>query len=406
MRSIFTLLCMAMIVDIAIAQGGYPIATPAQPAWGGYTVPAQIPYQPTLGSDAMTMAAGLPIVTHGLPPGGTLVSPTAPHVEGQAYTLAAPVPLPSDPGAAAGNPVWQTYPQVAAPYGPPPLVIEPPLIPDAPPAGIRPLPRPRDARDGFFQKARFTGTWIPQLDDDSLGWTDLRSEVTVALPFFTRQSPILITPTYELHFLDRPIDLDLPSRLHDLAIDFSHFRRITNDCFVNVAVTPGYYADDHSFDSDDALRINGRAVAIYDPTPEWKWVLGATYVHGGWAKVVPVAGFIYEPSDDVSYELVFPRPRAAWRLPNSPVPGRDEFWFYVLGEFSNLIWAFEQSDGAPDMLASRDFRLILGLERKIIGGLSHRVEVGYVLNREIKLASDGLERDLDDSVLLRAGIVY
>ncbi len=58
------------------------------------------------------------------------------------------------------------------------------------------------------------------------------------------------------------------------------------------------------------------------------------------------------------------------------------------------------------MLASRDFRLILGLERKIIGGLSHRVEVGYVFNREIKLASDGLERDLDDSVLLRAGIVY
>ena len=33
--------------------------------------------------------------------------------------------------------------------------------------------------------------------------------------------------------------------------------------------------------------------------------------------------------------------------------------------------------------------LILGLERKIIGGLSHRVEVGYVFNREIKLASDG-----------------
>jgi hypothetical protein len=397
---------MAMIVDIAIAQGGYLGTMPSQTAWGGYTVPAQVPYQPTLGADLTVTGAGSPIVTHGLPPGGTLVSPAAPHVEGQAYTLAAPVPLPSNPSAAAGNPVWQTYPQVAAPYGPPPLTMEPPLIPDAPASGLRPLPRPRDARDGFFQKARFTGTWIPQLDDESLGWTDLRSELTVALPFFTRQSPILITPSYELHFLDRPIDLDLPPRLHDLAIDFSHFRRITNDCFINVAVTPGYYADDHSFDSDDALRINGRAVAIYDPTPEWKWVLGATYVHGGWAKVVPVAGFIYEPSDDVSYELVFPRPRVAWRLPNSPVPGRDEFWFYVLGEFSNLIWAFEQNDGSPDMLASRDFRLILGLERKIIGGLSHRVEVGYVFNREIKLASDGLERDLDDSVLLRAGIVY
>jgi hypothetical protein len=103
---------------------------------------------------------------------------------------------------------------------------------------------------------------------------------------------------------------------------------------------------------------------------------------------------------------VFPRPRAAWRLPKSPVPGRDEYWFYVSGEFANAIWAFEQSDGTADTFASRDFRLILGMERKIIGGLSHRIEAGYVFDREIKLASDGDEVELDDSVLLRAGIVY
>jgi hypothetical protein len=115
---------------------------------------------------------------------------------------------------------------------------------------------------------------------------------------------------------------------------------------------------------------------------------------------------VYEPNDDVKYELVFPRPRVAWRLPNSPVPGRDEFWFYVLGEFGNSIWAFEEVDGTPDMLASRDWRAIIGLERKIIGGLSHRVELGYVFNREIKLASNGNEIEIDDSVLLRVGLVY
>jgi hypothetical protein len=88
------------------------------------------------------------------------------------------------------------------------------------------------------------------------------------------------------------------------------------------------------------------------------------------------------------------------------VPGRDEDLFYVLGEFANSIWAFEQNDGTDDMLAYRDFRIILGLERKIIGGLSHRIEVGYVFDREIKLASDGDEVDMDDSLLLRAGVVY
>jgi hypothetical protein len=280
------------------------------------------------------------------------------------------------------------------------------IFPEAPSSGLRPLPRSPDARDGVFQKAEFTATWIPQLDDGGLGWTDLRSEIVFGLPFFTRETPILITPSYELHFLESPDAVDLPPRLHDLVIDFNHFRRIANNWIANIAVAPGFYADDHSFDSDDALRINGRAIAIYDPTPEWKGVLGVTYLHGGWAKIVPVFGVVYEPSDDVKYELVFPRPRVAWRLPQSPVPGRDEFWFYVLGEFANAIWAFEQEDGTADTFAYRDWRLIVGLERKIIRGLSHRVELGYVFNREMKLADNGNEVELEDSFLLRAGIVY
>jgi hypothetical protein len=406
---------MILIAAVAAAQGGYPNPPPAA-GWGGYVVPPRIPYQPTLTRDVSgggqlvsPIPNAPPIVTHGLPPDGTPVTPSAALIGGPAHTLAAPVALPpqSVPTAHGGE-TWQVDPYGATIYSDPLLIPQEPLLPVVPPpgTGLRPLPRPPDARDGFFQKAKFTGTWIPQLDDDSLGWTDLRSEVVVGLPFFTRETPILITPSYELHFLESPAGIDLPPRLHDLVIDFSHFRRITNNWFVNIAVAPGIYADDHSFDSNDALRFNGRAVAVYDPTPEWKWVIGVTYLNGGWAKIVPVAGFIYEPNDDVAYELVFPRPRVAWRLPNSPVPGRDEYWFYVSGEFANAIWAFEQTGGAPDTFASRDFRIILGLERKIIGGLSHRIEAGYVFDREIKLASDGDEIDMEDSVLVRAGIVY
>jgi hypothetical protein len=413
MRPLLTILSMMLFGAVAAAQHGYP--PQLTPGWGGYAVPPKVPYQPTLTRDVsgggqlvISDPQAPPIVSYGLPPGGTLVSPNVMPMDGPARTLAAPVGLPSQPIATShSGEVWQVHPDETAPYGDPTLVTQEPLFPEAAPAtGLRPLPRPPDARDGFFQKAKFTATWIPQLDDDSLGWTDVRSEIVVGVPFFTRDTPMLITPSYELHFLDGPEAIDLPPRLHDLVIDFSHFRRITNNWFVNIAVAPGLYADDHSFDSDDAVRFNGRAVAIYDPTPEWKWVIGATYVNGGWAKIVPVAGFIYEPSDDVAYELVFPRPRVAWRLPNSPVPGRDEYWFYVLGEFANAIWAFEQNDGTPDVFASRDFRLILGLERKIIGGLSHRIEAGYVFDREIKLASDGDEIEMEDSVLLRAGIVY
>ena len=118
-----------------------------------------------------------------------------------------------------------------------------------------------------------------------------RSEVVTALPFFTRENPIIITPWYELHFLDRPKGFDLPPRLNDLVMDFHIFRVYDNAWIFDFALTPGLYADDHSLDSSDACRLNGRAVGVYAPSPEWKWLLGVTYLNGAWAKVVPVVGF-------------------------------------------------------------------------------------------------------------------
>ncbi len=265
---------------------------------------------------------------------------------------------------------------------------------------------PPGTRSGVFQKINFNATWIPQFQSDSLGWTDLESDVVFGLPFFTRETPIVITPAYTLHFLDRPADLDLPPRLNDVSIDFHHFRRLGDQWIVDFAVTPGFYADDHSFDSSDAFRINGRALAIFESSPEWKWILGMTYLDGGWSKVVPVAGFDYKPNDDVEYQAVFPTPKASWRLSMSPAPGQDEYWFYVAGDFGNQIWAFEQRDGTPDTLASRDWRLLFGLQHKVIGGLSSRAEIGYVFNRQIKLASDGDDMNLGDSLLLQLGLTY
>jgi hypothetical protein len=353
-------LLVLIAIHSARAQDSDVSIMPPQPVWGGYALQPQVPYQPTLPGE--------------LPP--------YPMADGVA-------PVYIDPGAVPAMPMQDQ------------------LYPSNPPQTLRESLTPPDARNGFFQKAKFQAAWIPQFDEDSLGWTDLRTDVVTALPFFTRENPIIITPSYTLHFLESPQGLDLPSRLHDAVIDFHAFRVFDNKWIADVAVTPGLFADDHSFDSSDALRVNGRAVGVYAPDLHWKWLLGVTYVNGGWAKVVPIVGFVYEPTDDVIYEAVFPAPRVAWRLPSSPVPGRDEYWFYILGEFANAAWAFEQVDGDPDVLAYRDFRAIIGLERKIVGGVSSRIEVGYVFNRDIKVASiSGDDISLDNSMLLRAGISY
>jgi hypothetical protein len=362
MRPLTTLLILLTMFAAARAQP-YPTTPMPPPDWGGYAIPSQVPYQPTMPSELQPY----------------------PMTDGVA-------PVFIDPGATGAD------------FMPP---TPEPLYPADPTPTLRESLTPPDARSGFFQKAKFQATWLPQLDEDSLGWTDLRTEVVTALPFFTRENPIIITPSYELHFLDGPEGIELPPRLHDIALDLHVFRVFANTWIADFAFTPGLYADDYSLDSSEAPRFNGRALGIYAPTLDVKWVLGVTYVNGGWAKVVPVAGVIYTPNDDVSYELVFPRPRVAWRLATSPVPGKEEYWFYILGEFANAAWAFQQSDGDPDVLAYRDFRAIVGLERKVIGGVSSRLEFGYVFNRDIKVASISPDDiSLDSSVLLRAGISY
>jgi hypothetical protein len=405
---------------VAHGQSAYPATAVPSQAWGGHTVAQAVPYQPTLTNPAAQVVPNMmaaPVVIQSQPPAG------------QAYTLANPVPLPALPAApVAPNaaPAWQPYPgpgsdaQVVAPMpgavpGGAPLPgampaapYEEPIFPPTPEVwDLRASLIPPDARDGFFQKARFQAAYLPQLNDNSLGWTDLRWEVMTALPFFTRENPILITPAYEWHFLNRPQGFDLPPRLNDLTMDFHVFRVYANSWIFDFAVTPGLFADDHSFDSSDACRVNGRGVAVYAPNPRWKYLLGVQYVNGAWNKVVPIAGFVYEPNPDVKYEAVFPRPRAAWRLPMSPVPGRDDYWFYLLGEFANSIWAFEQTDGTPDVLAYRDFRFIIGLEHKVVGGVSHRVELGWIFRRDIKISSVGPnDIGMDDTLMARIGVVY
>jgi hypothetical protein len=391
MRPLFVLLLSVVIARLCAAQSPYAAPAAAPPTWGGYALPSQVPYQPTL--EGPPVAAG----------------PMESSQAWQAY-----------PNAPAGAPVFAapgTVPMGAPPDavyldGAPPGVTRElppgePLYPGTTEPSLRQSLTPPDARDGFFQKVRLTADVVPQFAYDNLGWTDLGAELVTALPFFTRENPIIITPSYELHILDRPIGFDLPPTLHDAAIDFHIFRVFGNHWITDFAVQPGLYADDHSFGSSNALRFTGRALAIYAPTIDVKYVLGVTYIDGGWSKIVPVAGVIYKPNDDTEYQFVFPTPRISWRLPWTNIPGKDERWMYLSVEYANQAWAFKQSDGDADVLAYRDYRVILGLERRIGGGLSHKLEIGYVFNRDMKIASiSGNDISMDNSLIARVGVSY
>lgn len=398
-------------------------APPVATTWGGQAVAPVVPYQPTLVDPSCAHSAppviGAPMIAPGTSmvvpaPGGVFASPII-TVDGAqlvypattaapVQTLGGPVILGPPPGPTGpANAAWQPYPGSAGLVADP---SAPPIYPSTPEPSKSKSLIPPGSRDGVFQKVNFSATYLPQFASDSMGWIDLRTEVVFGLPFFTRETPLVITPSYEAHLLERPNGLDLPSRLNDAAIDFHHFRRLNDNWIADFAVTPGLHADDHSFDRSDAFRITGRGLAFYESSPYTKWVIGVAYLDGAGWDIMPVAGVIYEPTDDVSYELVFPKAQIRWRLPSSPIPDLDERWFYIAAEFGSGIWAIEHSDGSPDVLVSRDYRVLIGLERKIIGGLSRRFEIGYVFNRQIELDTIPGEIDFDDTLLARIGVSY
>jgi hypothetical protein len=95
---------------------------------------------------------------------------------------------------------------------------------------------------------------------------------------------------------------------------------------MDVAVTTGYYSD-FEIDAGEAVRVTGRGLAVYESSPAAKWIVGVAYVNRAGASVLPVTGVLYEPAEDVRWELIFPRPRIAWMLPDGSEA--DQRWLYL-----------------------------------------------------------------------------
>ena len=81
-------------------------------------------------------------------------------------------------------------------------------------------------------------------------------------------------------------------------------------------------------------------------------------------------------------------------------------WVYMAGEFANDAWAIKQTDGANTQIMLRDYRLILGVERKVIGGIGARLEVGYVFGRRVRYTNDTPDYYPADTLMVRGGLTY
>lgn len=266
---------------------------------------------------------------------------------------------------------------------------------------------PDDYRDGFFQKLLVTGAWFPKGGQESLGVSEMELQGWFALPCPTAKSPLFLIPGFGVHFMDGPAEPDLPARLYDAYLEFRWMSMLGEHLGAELSARPGVFSDFEQ-DADDALRIDYRAIGMWQFTPRFKLVAGAAYLdRENLTRLVPIGGALWTPTEEWRLDLIFPQPKVARRITCfGAVDLLTQDWLYVKGEFGNAIWSITRSSGASDVVESSDMRLLLGVERKAIGRPDLWVEVGYVFDREIEYVSDTPEYEPSDTLLLRAGVIY
>ncbi len=268
--------------------------------------------------------------------------------------------------------------------------------------------RPPDARPGMFQKLIFSGEWLAGGSgcDDCFGLSSTQLKTILALPIPSRDYPLIITPGFAVYYLDGPIAADLPPRVYDAYMQFRWMRRLSPDWGIDLAVTPGVFSDFQQ-DHDDSFRVTGHGAAAWTWTPTLKVVFGAAYIDRMSTAVLPIFGITWAPHDDVEYDLVFPHPRIARRVyVFGSCTDAVQDWVYLAGEFGGGTWAIERSGGLSDVVDYTDWRLFLGWQRKVIGGLDAHLEVGYVFERELEFASPTPVIEPADTIMVRGGVTY
>ncbi len=228
-------------------------------------------------------------------------------------------------------------------------------------------------------------TWLTG-SGDNLGIFSLESYPTLE----TGQDAALMIGT-GFHFLNGPIATDLPPRLFDFQLAYQSRRQMSERLMVDYRFGVGAFSDFEG-SARQGIRFPGHVVSYYEWRPWLVTVLGAEALDRDDISVLPVAGWVWRPKDNVVYELVFPRPKIHFRTGSSNS-------MYLSGELGGGTWAIERDTATNDNVTYRDLRLLLGF----IDFDDHNaaLELGWAFARKLQYRSGFGDYRPDDTFVLR-----
>lgn len=249
-----------------------------------------------------------------------------------------------------------------------------------------------------WYKFTLTAQTLPT-SDTGLGITSLDLKGTLK---FARWPFLFVTPHVGLHSLNGPSTTDLPPQLYDFSLDTTAYLPLNDRWTVIATVAPSLFGDLQA--TKNSFRMAGRGIVLYRWSPQLQLTGGFLYLGRKDIAALPVAGFIYTPNEDVKFDIMFPKPKAAYRYTHNP---ERERWVYLTGELGGGSWAVRRASGADDVASYRDLQLLVGIEHKQPNALNWQLEAGYVFSRSVQyLSAPGVITSLPETAVLRVILSY
>jgi hypothetical protein len=250
---------------------------------------------------------------------------------------------------------------------------------------------------------RASFAWIAGTQD-RLGMLELEFEPLRRVRFDpTPQINFHFDTSFGAKWLQGPVSTDLPPQLVNILINVGVTHQLNDRLTIDAMISPGWYTD-FSNKTEDAFRLPWHVVSYSKANDDWKWVLGVTDLARRDIRLLPVIGAIFAPgTGDVRWDLVFPKPRLAWRCSQTD---KDADWIYVGGELGGGSWAISRADRQFDIVTYRDFRLVVGSEHQTTNGHASRFEVGWIFGRSVEYRSNDGNYTPPDSLMIRVSSDY
>lgn len=195
------------------------------------------------------------------------------------------------------------------------------------------------------------------------------------------------------HFLSGPTGLaDLPPRLFDFQMAFQARKPLNEVTTLDLKLGVGAFSDFET-SARKGVRFPGHVVAHTQFGDRFAAVYGVDVLDRDDISVLPVAGLIWQPADDLIVDIVFPRPRVQLRLGGNRTMS-------LGGEIGGGTWAVERDDRSRDNATYHDLRVTWGIAT-VDDESESNFEIGWAFDRELTYRSGRGDTQFDGAFLAR-----